>query len=527
MGRGGILVRKKILKGLNRLFNSALFKLVLYVGLLAFILSLYGVFDTGDEPIHIIGEQILSILRNEETLSVFLAGILSLGAARLMQIGEAYLEETFKIEDDHHAVVGKYDGHPIPDNRSTEDILDPDGSFLYIRHIDGNHPAVVANHKKKRFSKSQRNKKRLADQYNHGRLLLPTVNVFANVSGESRLAFQDKDELYLLPDYIISNAERLLAAHKSSKINNSATIRLSDVSYGDGKLILHTQRSTYFHMLITNRCMDYAFCEGITVRELYEYGSRISQLNQSKLGNQIGINGLLVSSDGYVLMEKRGYNKTTWKNKFAQSISLALKLKDMDLENISDFDADAAHKNLGSILRKTLRDNFGLTAEDLDLPAEGGLPAANFLGLARDLLEGGKPNLYFYVATKCTGEELLQRMEQAAALADEETAKQRGGVILQDGKLESDYYLVPFDDICIDFNYRLKLDRRKCLRLHRHLRPRSNRWEEMVEKVWHRIGRTFAPIYTKECGEALLVTLAYLEVCRHRIAPLCTEEKEK
>ena len=94
----------------------------------------------------------------------------------------------------------------------------------------------------------------------------------------------------------------------------------------------------------------------------------------------------------------------------------------------------------------------------------------NFLGLARDLLEGGKPNLYFYVVLKETSDEVLKKLKINSSVA---VSKKTSKLIcldpqkepktkpLKTGKLSSQYFLIDYKDIKIDFNYSLKVLRKK------------------------------------------------------------------
>ena len=144
------------------------------------------------------------------------------------------------------------------------------------------------------------------------------------MNGDTSVVFRDTDVMRELPGFVRENAAALLAAHGGSSISNNVTIRLKKAGYDEQKreLVLDTERSLYFYMLVTNRCMDYSISDTMTLREVYEFNDKVSPLEESKLGNQIGINGLVFTSDGYLLIEKRGKKKTTWKGKLAQPISL-------------------------------------------------------------------------------------------------------------------------------------------------------------------------------------------------------------
>lgn len=503
-------MKKNFLKFLYSLFNKTGVRIALYVAMIVVIFGIYGVFSDIHDSVLLIFGRILSIFQSEETLSVFFVGIFSIFVATLVRKFDYWLEESFKIEDDHHKIIHAYSGHPTDASQKEESFADKNGVFMSLKDIKFFGLRFLKNKEKDSYSKSYQTYKDEIDVFKEGTLYLPSLNVFANIKGDTNITFRDQNVAFEPPRYIIQNAAHLMAAHKHSKTSNNRTIRLNDFTYKNHTLTLDTMRSTYYHMLMTNRCMDFEFQEGLSLRKIYEYKKEITPLSESVFGNQIGINGLILTKDGYVLIEKRDHNKTTWKNKFAQSISLALKESELMLDENHTIGSskDAAAENLKHVIAKTLKGNFGLTENDL---AKTNM-RTSFLGLARDLLEGGKPNLYFYVTADCPAEELAQRLAVNASKIDENA--------FQTDKLSSDYYLVPFKDLAINFNYVLKIDRRKCYWIKRRVHPRTNIFRCFLESLRRTFAVLLNPTLKRECGEALLVTLSYLELCKDRIEAL-------
>ncbi len=514
-------MKKKIMKFIRRCFDNAFVKVLIYIVLVLIIFYFFGVFDSFDQSITEIFRRIFDIFTSEDTLSIFLAAIFSIAIARIVKRFDFYLEESSKISDNHHKVISTYNGHPKTDKSEIFGIdgnyCNKDGSFmaLHNEHITVFRESELKNEVKDTYSKEYKIVQQDRDFFNHGKgkLYLPSLNVFSNVKGDTKIVFNDSKSFHQLPDFVMQNALNLLAAHKNSNRSNNSTVRLNDFSYDNGILTLDTQRSMYFHMLITNRCMDYEFDDGLTIRNVYEYSSKISPLHKSVLGNQIGINGLILTKDGYVLVEKRDHKKITWKNKFAQSISLALKVSDLKLDSsdIIGGTPEDANKKFKGIIQKTVKDNFGLIPEDyLEFSVED-----NFLGIARDLLEGGKPNMYFYLTTKYTAKELTALLEKNAARSHTDIEKDIAP--LQSSKFSSDYYLIPYEDIRVNFNYAMKVNRYSSFWIRRRIYPRETRFHSMQDKLRHSLGMVFNPVIKRECGEALLVTMAFLELCKERI----------
>ena len=520
-------VKKKILKLVSAVLDNMLAKILFYFVCILLIFYFYGIFQGENLTILTIGGRILEVFTSEDTLSVFLAAITSIALADLLKRCDAVLEEDRKVEDNHHKIISIYNGHrkalenwdksQSMDPQAQENIYNSDGQYMLLvdQHTQVFHKKELKNYVKDPFSPKYDDVQDDIDTFKKGKLYLPTLNIYANVKGDTDLIFDDSEDLFQLPDFVMENARHLLDAHKNSKRKNNSTVRLSDLSYENGVLRLKTQRSMYFHMLITNRCMDYEFDEGLTMRTVYEYNKKISPLNRSVFGNQIGINGLILSRDGYVLVEKRDNTKITWKNKFAQSISLAMKVSDLKLKNgetIGDT-PQAAENIFRNIIQKTVRDNFGLLPEDY----EAFTVRNNFMGIARDLLEGGKPNMYFYIVTKYDAKDLARMLRENAAIT-EKTKDPAKRAALQTDKLNSDYYLVPYDAFKVNFHYQLKINRKNSAYwIRRHVYPRVSRKAHWWEAIRHKVCSNLQPQICSECGEALLVTMAYLEICQDRI----------
>ncbi len=399
------------------------------------------------------------------------------------------------------------------------------------------------------------------NQPNFQLIELPSVNVYANVNGKTEICFHDSDEEFELPEAILENADKLMAAHAHSNVSNSTTVRLNNVKveYLDAedhvteneeqavkeRFVLETMRTQYFHMLMTNRCMDYPFGPQMTVRKILEYQSKISPLEESKLSNQIGINGLVLTSDGYVLLEKRDRSKSTWKNKFAQPISLAMKRSDLKLaegETVIKDGAQDAYKCISNIITGTLKKNYGLLPKDYTFSIQ-----ENFLGFARDLLEGGKPNLYFCVFTTLTAKELQNVIEQTASNVSAAEGGAPGALVLDRAKLTSDYYLVKWDKVGVDYDYKMSISLRSedVIRINRHasarkvfkamnpgkkvphLKSRSKLRARMWDNMRKGANWIFHPHYKRECCEALLVCIAYMELCENRMSILQDQVAQK
>lgn len=549
---------------LIKILSNFWVRLVLLFGVMIAICAAAGAFSSAQS----FGEKITEVLTSGDILLTFLIAAVSLIVARITLITMSKLEDSYKLESNQKKIIIKYSDHKKT-KAGDVNFYTPDGAFMYL--------ATPPKHKRRRPHNPEKKHTEEHDMYDEmitsymvgtkdetklaednsdikdqkdakGKtdaapktdereysLLLPGVNVYANIEGNTSVRFDDSDKKAVPPDFVRENALALMEAHKNSKYSNNETIRLKDVTYDaeNQELVLHTERTQYFDMLITNRCMDFQLNGLVSVRDVYESGKRVSRLNESQLSNQIGINGLIFTADGYLLLEKRGYKKVIWKGKLAQPISLAMKklavadaMKDgvlaADASDTPDAQAAADHAYASNIFKKiilkTIADNFGITEPDI---CEFDI-SRNLFGIAQDLLEGGKPNIYFYVIVKKTAAQCKQMLEdrarRAAAATISERKKEKELPNLSYSKLDSDYYLFPVEDIGIDFNYSLCLKARKMLKVNRKFAPMVNILSVKADGLAFRTKQRLDLDFKEECGEALLTCFYYMDICRARLA---------
>lgn len=467
---------------------------------------------------------ILDFVRDKVSVSVFIGVAFAVFASKIATIRERRTEESLKTEADQQKIIHKYKNHKVKTDYDGGNFFDYDGVFMTLHSLakEGAEKDLTPQSGDV-YSAEYENEKRDIDRFLNGDnnsskpyLVIASLNVYANRAFNTKLTIADNvNEAFKLPDFIIQNSRALLDAHKHSKKTNTATIRLDDFEQVDASTIkIHTKRTMYYHMLLTNRCMDYKLTDGMTLRDIYECNESISPINKSELGNQIGINGLVITKDGYLLIERRGLDKTTWKDKFAQPISLALKEKDLFYrdEKPEEITDATVEDRFCKVVRDTLKNNFGLReGEDYDELRF----SENFMGFARDLLEGGKPNFYFYVVVNYTAREFTEKLQKYAALtiwqANEiNKTLPEGNKIkpLRTEKLQNVYYLVPWSQAKVNFYYEMNLEEGGgTLVPKRQFAPRFAESKDNPEAVC-----SLQKSVKKQCGQALLACLSYAEI---------------
>lgn len=209
---------------------------------------------------------------------------------------------------------------------------------------------------------------------------------------------------YELPDIVEKHFKELFAAHLTSKIYNNINIRIDDWYLDDKncKFKIFSGRMSYYKSLVTNRTMDYELEKGISIRELLECGPIVHPLKYSLLSNHLGVNGFVESSDGKIMFVYRKNNVSIGKRTYSNSIGASIKTK-YALNDNGMFTKEGLEKG---IVRE-IEDELGIPEKKLLKDEKSlGLGAVRLIAAYRDMLEGGKPQLLFYVKTEMNKEQI-------------------------------------------------------------------------------------------------------------------------
>ncbi len=199
----------------------------------------------------------------------------------------------------------------------------------------------------------------------------------------------DDSKTMFSPDILIKNYyAEIFGAHKSSYVENHITLRLDKVVPLNGGYEIHTSRSNYYNHLVTNRAIDYPIKNGLTLRGMFEYGPRLVPLENSLMSNHLGVNVIIELADHSVIFPKREINSTTSKNLVTASIASRINLDDptkklTSIQDIHEMIKGLMDARLG-ISQSEIKDNSDFV----------------FLGLGRDVYEGGKPHFFYYIRLK-------------------------------------------------------------------------------------------------------------------------------
>lgn len=213
---------------------------------------------------------------------------------------------------------------------------------------------------------------------------LPVELICARKKSEEAYDIKFTDSLiqYELPNQIANISAHLFKAHRESVTYNSRCFRLDKITKIDNEINMRISRTSYYDSLMTNRAMDYIWPDGRSNRDVYETGPYISSLEDSKMSNHIGINGIIETKDEKFIFVKQSGKNSIGKNTIGTSIGTMLK-EEYVLKKDGSLGDDAVIRAIENIINEKFEIKDKITNE-------------NIVAIYRDLVEGGKPQILFY-----------------------------------------------------------------------------------------------------------------------------------
>jgi len=227
----------------------------------------------------------------------------------------------------------------------------------------------------------------------HGKeYLLPQVLLFNNVERKLKLEqviFQPETKPFKPPPSVIALTEKafqqLLKALKRHKVYyNDENVRLINVIEKNKKLVLKVQPVEYKWYVHTNLVLDAKIGKSDTLREYLHSDGKLEKLSESPLANNLGINILLFTADGSLIIKKRK-KVALRRGELDPSVSGTICLTDLPISLITF--AQMPH------LREALEE-LGIVSSRVS--------HVFLLGLTRELIRGGEPELFLSARTNLT-----------------------------------------------------------------------------------------------------------------------------
>ncbi len=235
---------------------------------------------------------------------------------------------------------------------------------------------------------------------------LPEVLIFDNIKKRLNLSnvhFHRMETPFSLPDNIRalteSSFEKLLKyLQKKRRYSNEQNLRLVNIIEKEMEIELEVQSVKYRDFVHTNLLLDAKSKEkDQTLRDYLHSSGKIEGLNNSPLANHLGINILLFTADGSLIMQKRSGKVAFRTKELCSAASGAVSITDV----VPKITLEEMPK---------LRKGF----EEIGI-FKGDVPKGQifFLGITRELIRGGKPEMFFFGKTDLSERQIKKRWGNA------------------------------------------------------------------------------------------------------------------
>jgi hypothetical protein len=168
--------------------------------------------------------------------------------------------------------------------------------------------------------------------------------------------------------------------------------RLKSISKNNRGITLYLQPVRYNTVCKTHMCLDAPISsQSDTLRYRAHRANGLEDLAKSRLANALGVNTLLFTADGELIIQKR-------------SKSVVISHSQLAPPSSGDFEADDFRPNPSDfesvpIFRES-KEEVHIHREDLQIDS------VKFLGITRELARGGKPEMFFMAYTKLSSKQI-------------------------------------------------------------------------------------------------------------------------
>lgn len=231
--------------------------------------------------------------------------------------------------------------------------------------------------------------------------LLPQVLVLDNTIAGRRI-----DEFYLeldaqeyqLPEEVRAMTETAFRRRRQATGKNYSdqeNLRLCEIRDGIGLLV---QKVRYEYYMRTNLVLDVKLDgQQESLRQYLHRGKKLESLRESPLANNLGVNILLFTADGSLVIQQRSHKVAFRAGEYCSSAS-------------GTFATGDVRGHIAMSECHNLREAFeelGICSADIK---ENSL---QFLGITRELIRGGEPELFFCASSVLSKADLLSKWRWA------------------------------------------------------------------------------------------------------------------
>ncbi|MEM9803854.1 MAG: hypothetical protein AAF959_01125 [Cyanobacteria bacterium P01_D01_bin.56] len=242
---------------------------------------------------------------------------------------------------------------------------------------------------------------------------IPQVLAFDNTKKKLNL---DQVRVNLSPFKFYSNNDlsieiafhlyRLYSLIHGRQMFNSDCLRLRSIEIrhtisSEEFLLLDVQEVSYFDYIKKNLLLDVKFkSKSKSLRERIHIDQNqfaLDELHRSQLANILGVNILIFTADGALILNKRSSKTLIRPGELCSSVSGGLNKSDI----VGYTDEDYLGTNLLFLFREAFEE-IGINSFDL-IESQ-----SKFLGITRDLIRGGQPDMFLSAQIKLTQDQALR-----------------------------------------------------------------------------------------------------------------------
>jgi hypothetical protein len=181
---------------------------------------------------------------------------------------------------------------------------------------------------------------------------------------------------------------------RRQQFHDGKTARLVD--WRPAERLLVFQGASYFDYLATNQSLDVPRAGFPPLRNELVYDGRLEELAESELANTVGINGLIFTSDGQMIFQKRLANVLVRPGELCSGFSGSV-------DKIDITHAVASTATMAALdAPREMVEELGVDREEI--------AGRVFLGITRELIRGGKPEMFYSIDLEITAAEVMARI---------------------------------------------------------------------------------------------------------------------
>lgn len=278
--------------------------------------------------------------------------------------------------------------------------LNPDYEDIIYSYIRSKHRFLMVKNDEKTLKKYMHLSVSYFDQFT---CVLPEEYIFVRNTdtGFKLKIYDNQNKFYELPTRLEAHYDENLMAHSKSRIHNNIVIRVDKYRLlpNEEGIELYTSRTTYFDSLVTNRAIDYIWNNGISIRKMVTFNKSISSLEKTELSNHLGINAIITTTDQAVIGILRTKDASIGKGTYTFSVGAAV--KNYSAENSLGIITESG---IEKAVKSMIEQEIGLLETDYDFNLRD-----NGLAFYREWVEGGKPQLLFFVNCRLSNKEIETR----------------------------------------------------------------------------------------------------------------------